>query len=209
MKFLKILAAVIYMYSCNSGKVSTNYFDKICLKKDSFKIDTSRGSYSSSTIINDNLLNIKPISVPSDTFFFRVQSTYDTTLQIFEYSFYNSKSTYKIYKFKVNYKSGKILFNKDNDDIRKFETVFDPKKKGNDFIAQLESNNILDLPDSHNIPNYPYGYGQTAFLIEYSNKCRYNIFIYNNPYQYSKKFREAKALINFLDYLKKEFCFLK
>lgn len=209
MKNFKILIIIIFVFnSCHDDYIKSNYFDKICINSKGFVVDSSRESWSHYTISNNDYLTLKRISTPSDTFFFRIESSIDTTLQIFEYSFYDGRSLFKIYKFPLR-GDRKILFDNKRDTLKNFETIFNPFKKGRDFIAQLESNNILELPNSFNITGYPKDEYATSFLIEYSNKCRYSVFNFDNPYQNSKKFKQAKSLTNFLDYLKQEFNFLK
>jgi len=146
MKNFKVLIIAIIMFnSCKNNVIKNNYFDKICISKKGFQVDTTKASWTYSTVLNDTYLNIRPLDIPSDTFFFRIQANLDTTLQIFEFSFNNAQSTFKLYKFKVDAKSGRILFDKEHDDIKNYETIFDQSKKGKDFIAQLEKNNILEL----------------------------------------------------------------
>lgn len=206
MKILTVLGITLIIISCNSNDVQNNYFSRICSDSLGFKIDTTRKSSTYYTIGTNDYLALKRISIPSDTFFFRIEVTRDTVLKIFEYSFYKSKETYKIYSFPLGHRNI-ILFDKQKDDLKNFTKYYSPSTKSQSFIAQVEANHILELQESYDIQGYPKDEYSKTFLIEYSNKCKYNILVFDNPYQNSRNFKQAKYLVNFLEYLKKEFNF--
>lgn len=202
-----LISSVLIIAFINSCKIPDNYFDKVCAGRSEFKFDSTKDSPSNATFENNKYLTIPQIGIPSDTFKLRIEgeSTGDK-VKIFEYSFYKSVETFKIYEFPVA-KRGQILFDKTKDNLKDFTTIFDSKEKGKNFIEELENNNILELPNSKDIPSYPPTDEISSYIvIEYSNRCRYNIVWFHDANKpQSNKFKEARDLANFIAYLKKEF----
>lgn len=208
--FFKTALLIGFITSCNNNSVRNNYFDKICTDSSVFKVDSAKGTLSRYTIETNKYLNLRRITTPSDTFFLRVEYNVDTVDRIFEYSYYDSKESFKLYSFPMDHDTPhEILFDKEKDDATKFVRVFDPAKKGKEFKLQLEKNDILNLPSCFILPGYP-DYIEAYkkdIIVEYSYKCKYGIYAYTNVHDNAEKFKEAKSLVNFLDYLKHEFDF--
>jgi len=203
MNKLIILIIVLLFNSCKDA-IGPDYFDRICEENSRFKVDSSRVSYV--TEANHEYLSIRSIAIPSDTFFIRIEYSTDTTLKLFEYSFYKSRTSYKIYTFPVDNYDGRILFDKAKDTLTSFVQNIDLSGIDESFIRQLEEKNICKLPSSSSLKSYPEDWDR-SYMIEYSNKCKYSIVLFTDPFQNSKKFKEAKNLVDFLEYLKKEFNF--
>lgn len=205
--FTFIIVVFLFVSACINNEEETNkYIDNLCNSQLGFKVDTPTLGFLSYAIISNNeYLAIRPINFSSDTFVLRIESASKGKLNIFEYSYDKHKSFFKIYRFPMNEKSGKILFDREKDSKEKYVTVYDSKIKGAEFLALLEKNEILELPSCEKIPGYPTEIINTSVTIYYSSKCKYKMILYNNPYAFSGKFKEAKSLVNFLGYLKQEF----
>ncbi len=67
--------------------------------------------------------------------------------------------------------------------------------------------NLLNLSSSFNIKNYPDAPYEDSYYVEFSNRCKYNIFSFGDAFENSSKFIEAKQITGFLTYLNKEFNF--
>jgi|GEM_PF-6989153 len=201
---IQIFTAILIGSSCNDSR---HYFDKICDGNTAFKFDSTRRSPSHANFENNKYLTIRQIGIPSDTFYLRIEGgSTGNNLKIFEYSFYKDEESFKIYEFQIR-PDGYIDFDKGKDKLKDFETIFDPTAKGKHFIEELEKNQILRLPNSEEIPNYPpVDEMSSPIIIEYSNQCRYNIvWFYDINRPQAKKIKEARTLSNFLTYLKNEF----
>jgi hypothetical protein len=206
MRIIKaIIAIIIILYSCNNSQ--SNYLNNLCANNPTFHVDSSRQSLSYPINENNKYLSLKEITYPSDTFIFRVYYNTDKTTKIFEYSYFISIESYKTYEFPFDLKSGKILYDKTKDTLTSFEKVFQSPANGKGLIPQLEKNNILELRDCSDIPGYPKVEYSKSFVIEYSNKCRYGIVSYNDPFKFAKNFQEAASVANLLSYLKIRFKF--
>jgi hypothetical protein len=204
---ISLLATIIFFYSCNNKTDEISYIDSLCYDSSKFSIDTPQGSYYYRNIINNQYLTLKPINVPSDTFFIRIEYSSRSRLKILESSYYKSNFSFKIYSFPVDSTTGKILFNKETENINDFITVYEPSKKGKDFLSQLKLNTILDLPDCQKVNGYSTELSTNSVFIEYSNQCMYRMFFYCNPYANRQHFKEANSVSIFLEYLKGEFNF--
>lgn len=202
-----IFFSLLFLFSCDD-KIKENYFDKICKGQNTFRFDTSRNSDNYAINANIEYLGLTSLRNPSDTFYLRVEYSTDTVDKIFEYSFYKSKTSYKVYTFPVEFKSGKILFNKKNEDPENFAKIFSSKNRDEKFINELEKNNILELPLMNNVKGYMDNYEIVdGYTIQYSNKCGYGIFIYYDILSKSKQFKEANSIRRFVKYLKEDFDF--
>ena len=208
---MKALILLIFictsLCSCNKFNESS-YLNKGCKTISEFKTDSITNTWTNAFIENNKYLTLYNFNVPSDTFFLRIETSIrkKREVKIFEYSFYNSKSSFKIYRFPFE-KSGKILFDKEKDNLKNYKTTFDSNEIGKSFTAQLKQNRILELPSPKEIPDYPDEDGYSGVLISYSNKCKFKIVFYNDPESFSKYFKEAQSVVNFLAYLKQEFKF--
>lgn len=203
-----IITASLLICACKQNVNEKEYPSKSCEHATGFVIDTPKVGYiNHTTIENNRYLTLRQMNIPSDTFFLRIESGSDAEVKIFEYSLYKEQASFKVYRFPVDRESQRILFNKEKDDLRNFVTVFDPAKNGSDFLAQLQSNSILELPDSRSIPGYGIDHMGKWITVIYSNKCMYKILGFNNPYGHINDFKEAKSLATFLGYLKQAFNF--
>lgn len=216
MKSLIFIILILIFFSCEE-KMTLNYFDNMCGDTSRFEVDTSKNSLIYSTKATNEFLSIKLLSEPSDTFFLRIDYSTDSTIKIFEYSFYKQKSVYKIYTFPVE-KNGKILFNKEKQQPGDFVKVINYNKNDSYFIDKLKQNKILDfvskkgtlvykIGDSTHNQDIADGFTADNYTIEYSNRCKYSLKIFENITINSKKIPEAKLTLNFIKYLKEEFKF--
>ena len=104
MKYLRIeiVLVILFNFSCDNFPVKNNYFDKICKKGSIFNADTSSSSLTYYTKETNDYLTLKRISIPSDTFFFRIEYNNGKFEKIFEYAFYKLKTSYKVYTIPVS-----------------------------------------------------------------------------------------------------------
>jgi hypothetical protein len=201
-----IFIAIFYIISiaCSCTNASEkNYLEIICDKEKGFVVDTSRNSDTYKAAMVSKYFLLRPLSVPSDTFFFRIEYTTDSTYKIFQYSHYKSASEYKIYTYMIDQVDNRILFDSAKDKPEQFVKIYDPGIFDMDFIDQMKKYQILELPDHELIQGYP----QTdikPYRIEFSNNCGYGIYDYSDPYLYRSKFPEAKKLTDFINYLRKK-----
>jgi hypothetical protein len=193
--------------SCQQEK--NDYLNIACNKSNDFKYEVPSYPLSyNNTQEQNKYLSIPLINKPSDTLCLRIDAgTKKDTVKIFEFKQYKAFVSFIIYKYPIG-DDGRIAFNNREDNIEKFQLVFEPnKKRVNLFLNKLSENKILELPNGENI----YGYDSDSFhgwvSIEYANKCKYSLKDYKDPYQFSKKSNDAKNLVNFLNYLNLEFGF--
>lgn len=198
---------MFFISSCGSN-VDDDYFNKICKGSENFSFLTN-GRDAKNVFSADTFRALRPLNMLSDTFFLRIDHAVDTTEYIFEYSFYKSKQTFKVFKFLYRRGTeGVILFDKSKDDLKNFTTVYNFTTARESFLPTLEKNGILKLPDCDMIPDYYIAEtGADDYQIQYSNKCMYRLFWYGDPYLNRKNIKQAKDLTDFLDYLKSEFDF--
>jgi hypothetical protein len=206
-RFITLSIAIITAFSCRQTS-ETTYIAKQCNGVGPFVIDTpSKGQTCYRIQSNNDFLGLKKIAQPSDTFCMRITQSKKGTLNFFEYAACDTFQSFKLFVIPVE-GHGRILFDKEKDNLSNYETVFDSKQKGKDFLKKIAVNHILELPQTEQIKGYPddevASYGCS---IEYSCKRKYKVQLYWSPRTYSSEFKEAKRLMDFVDYLSKEFGF--
>jgi hypothetical protein len=206
-RFITVLIVLIAALSCRQTSEAL-YITKQCNGAGSFVIDTpAQGQTCYRVQANNDFLGFKQIANPSDTFFFRIQYGKKNTFNVFEYIACDSFQSFRLFAIPAE-KRGQLLFDKEKDDIDNYVKVFDPTKKGKIFLKKMAENHILELPHTEQIKGYPDDeVFSNACIIEYSCKCRYKVQLYKSPRTHSSEFKEAKRLMNFVDYLSKEFGF--
>jgi len=204
---IAICFILFLLLSCTNQDKQNNYLNIYCNKSSKFTIDSAGDSAGHFATQGDvDFLALKRIDKPSDTFSFRCTYGKGNEVRIFEYFNINSVSFFRIYKYPTEIR-GKYLFDKLYPDSNRYIINFNSLTKGKNFLSVLETNKILELPDCQKIPVYADVEWYRSVSIEYSNKCIYRSYVYFDPYNYVNRFKEAKLLVNFLDYLKKEFDF--
>lgn len=83
-----------------------------------------------------------------------------------------------------------------------------PKSGWDNFLKQLQRENIYDLPSENNIPGFKSRHtdGYT-WIVEVATKNSYRFYYYGTPYIYAKEFRECAQMIKITETLWKEFGF--
>jgi hypothetical protein len=206
-RLVAILIIPCSIHSCRQTSEAL-YIKNQCNGTGSFIIDTPAKAQTCYRVkANNDFLGLKQIGNPSDTFFFRIHYGGKNAARFFEYTTCDSFQAFKLFVIPAE-RRGRLLFDKEKDRLDNYVTVFDPAKKGKDFVKQMAENRILELPQREQIKGYPDDEVFTSgCIIEYSSKCRYKVQLYNSPRTYSSEFIEAKRLMNFVDYLSKEFGF--
>lgn len=84
-----------------------------------------------------------------------------------------------------------------------------PKSNWKTIEKAIIDNDILNLPDFQNIPNYAYTLPSDGDVItvEVADKNNYRIYAYPSPGSYYSKYKPVKQLMTFLELLKHEFGF--
>lgn len=199
-----MILIIVFCYSCNTNN-SKNYLYRFCEKNQQFYFDTSFNSAYLSKATRQ-YVNLKSYDAPSDTFCLTVEHFNDTSFRLFEYKFIDSIASYKSYVFPMDKFYNQILFDKNFDDPEKFSQIYKPSLSNTDFIAELENNKILTLPDYRSIKNYPKEFTD-IYTVQFSSKCVFRSVSFSRPQLFRAKFTEAENLASFLDFLKKEFNF--
>jgi hypothetical protein len=202
-----ILTTLIICFSCSQTN-KTSYITNLCKGARPFVVDTpiQMELHYRIQAVND-FLGFKKLDQPSDTFFFRVSYGKKNVLKFFEYAVCDTFQSFKSFVIPTEPR-GRILFDKEKDNLKNYATVFDPKQKGKGFIDKLTENHILDLPHPEQIKGYPYDEATSyGCSIEYSCRSKYKAVLYFSPRLHSTEFNEAKRLMDFMDYLEKEFGF--
>lgn len=202
---LLLLLIILINFSCSIE--NSNYLKTLCANNTSsnFIIDTPKGFYYFRTMINEDFLTLKRINKSSDTFRLRIQYYRNSETRIFDFSWFKKNLNFRIVHVPIDTITHEILFDKQKENLRNNWKDFDVNKFGREFLREMQQNNILDLPDCQNIKNYPLEVSYNSVIVQYSCKCKYRMMYYNNASKESERFKEAKLLINFLNYLKKEF----
>jgi hypothetical protein len=205
--FLIIIISFLFFCSCKEDKQFL-YFDKICNDSLLNKVDSSRKKASYPIKANNEYLALKDIDVKSDTFFLRIEYAPDSVNRLFEFTYYKSQTTYKIYNFPIEYSGkGKIKFDNKKDKLIDYTTVFTSKEKDERFMIELEKSDLISLSHSVDIKDYPDNDYSHYYEVQFSNKCWYNFYYFGGAFENSTKFIEAKKFADFLTYLKRDFNF--
>ncbi len=204
---LVVMFILIASNSCNDKSSKADYLNSLCTTSHNSKSDSVREYWATYLKGLHDYIGIKNISNPTDTFFFRIEYRDNKFYKIFEYSLFNLIPSHKIYVFPIEEdRSGTVLFDKNKDDLKYYSKSINASKDV-DFFISLKDNKILELPSSEQIKGYPASDYSHVYLIEYSYRCKYSALLFKNPYENSNKFKQAKSLSNFLNFLKAEYKF--
>jgi hypothetical protein len=201
-----IIFIVTNLILCSCTTNGNNFYENICNNKH-ISYDTSHIDLQNGVKENDEYLGLRNMQSKSDTFILRVEY-YDSMLNVLEFTHYKDYEQCTVYKFPLEKsRNGTILFDKTKNKLSDYASSYKLDPRRNEISIQLKKNSILEQPSSFNIPNYPTFEYSSHVYIQYSNHCLYNIIVFENSYEMSSKFHEAKSIVNFLEFLKKRFNF--
>ncbi len=208
MKFLQISLIIFLFFTSCKENTQFAYLENICNDTLHSKGDSIKKTTTYAIKANNDYLSLSDINNNSDTFFLRIEYSQDTVVRVFEFSYYRTKTTYKIYNFPLDhFGRGKIMFDNKKDKLMDFTTTFNSKRIDKVFMIELEKSNLINLSWSVDIKGYPDNDYRNYYQVQFSNKCKYNFYTFGGAFENSSKFMEAKQFAGFLTYLKKEFDF--
>ncbi len=208
MRFVKSSFLFFLLFTSCKDYKQFEYLDNICNNKLPINSDSLKANTSEEVKAQNIFLYLSEIKNCSDTFILRIEYSPDTVLRIFEFSYYKSQSSYKIYNYPLVKKGrGQISFDNRKDKLKDITTIFASKDIDKRFIKQFEKSNLINLSNSSFIKGYPNVEYEHYYQVEYSNKCLYKFYTFGGASENRSKFIEARQFSNFLIYLKEEFNF--
>lgn len=118
------------------------------------------------------------------------------------YEFSKSKKGYRAIYYAYHTKPAKKAF---LEDVVRME--FDTLNLQNDpeiFFDQLKSYQIDTLHAQDNIELADYGVDGITYCFEYADKRHYHFYMSSNPKSYSKKYKQAKLIMDILEFLQNQ-----
>jgi hypothetical protein len=204
---LKVSILFLFFASIISCNYKKKFYDNLCIGNEKVNVDTVSRTMTLYTLLNSRYLNLHPLSVPTDTFFVRIEYSIRDSLKIFQYSLFNNEEKFKIYKFPVLERSGIILFDKNKDNIDKFTTSYSSRLYGKGFFNEFMKSKIFEMPNLQHDKSYLISAIPKSHLFEFSCKCKYGLVQYDDLKNNVDKVSGVKNILDFLEYLNKEFGF--
>ncbi len=189
-------------FSCKTEKNSI--IEELCKKNQIFKIDTPIGFYNYRSKVTYDYLGLKSINKSSDTFTLRINKKLKDRIKIFEVDYFQSQFAFRIYEFNFD-STGFIKFDRKIEKASNYSREISDKINIAEFTQKLQTENILELPDCETIPKYPLlEYGRSRIVVTFTSKCIYKLYTYEHVYDNQNNFKEAKKLVNLLNYLEEK-----